>query len=111
MRGTDRRLAALAGILMLAAACAPHGTSCGGDDVERGRRLFVRHGCNGCHTIGVTGTPIGPPLDGIGRTHDRAWLEAWLHDPTNQRPLTHMPRIALPDDEAHALAAYLAALR
>jgi cbb3-type cytochrome oxidase cytochrome c subunit len=79
--------------------------------VVDGETLFVRHGCNGCHTIGVTGTPIGPPLDRVGREHDAAYFVRWLHDPTAQKPKAHMPPIAMPEDEARALASYLASLR
>ena len=38
-------------------------------------------------------------------------LEAWLRDPSKQRPTAHMPTIRLTATEVTALAAYLATLR
>jgi cytochrome c len=102
--------AALAGVVV-ACGCAGRGWLGGEDRVARGERLFVQRGCNGCHTVGVVGTPIGPPLEHIGRAHDEDWLVAWLEDPAAQRPRAHMPRIAFAPDEAKALATYLATLR
>ena len=98
-----RTLAVL--VAALAAACA---LRAGGRQAARGERLFLAHGCNGCHTVGVTGTPIGPPLDHVGRAHDRAWLAQWLRDPASQRPKAHMPPIA---EDARDVAAYLSTLR
>jgi cbb3-type cytochrome oxidase cytochrome c subunit len=102
--------AALVGVVV-GGGCAGRGWLGGDDRVARGERLFVQKGCNGCHTIGVVGTPIGPPLEHIGSAHDERWLVAWLQDPAAQRPRAHMPRIAFARDEAEPLAAYLATLR
>lgn len=79
--------------------------------VERGRRTFTEQGCYGCHTVGKTGTPIATDLSRVGAKHGRPELEAWLRDPSAQRPTAHMPRIKLTGREVTALAAYLASLR
>ena len=79
--------------------------------VERGRQLFTEHGCHGCHTIGKMGTPIATDLSRIGARHGQAQLEAWLRDPSKQRPTAHMPTIRMTVAEVTALAAYLATLR
>lgn len=34
---------------------------------EEGRRLFLDHGCAGCHSIGGSGSSFGPKLDYAGR--------------------------------------------
>ena len=79
--------------------------------VARGREVFRDQGCYGCHTVGVTGTPIATDLTRIGARHDEAYFVQWLRDPSQQKPRQHMPKIALSDSEVQALAAYLGSLR
>ena len=105
---TALRCCVLVVLVGLLAACALRARD---ENVVRGEHLFVRYGCNGCHMVGASGTPIGPPLDGVGRSHDQEWFRVWLHDPTSQRPRAHMPPIALPDEDARILATFLASLR
>lgn len=81
-----------------------------GEPAARGARLFMVHGCYGCHTVGVMGTPIGPDLSRVGRRYSEAQLAEWLRNPEAQRP-AHMPRIEIAAGEVQALAAYLASLR
>jgi mono/diheme cytochrome c family protein len=102
---------ALGAAMTLAAGCGAPSRLFRGDEVARGQRLFTRHGCNGCHTVGVVGTPLGPDLTGIGQRHSRAYFERWLRDPAAQKPTAHMPRLALPSGDIGPLAAYLASLR
>lgn len=105
------RTLALAVGIALTIGCGATNRLFRGDEVARGQQLFTRHGCNGCHTVGVTGTPIGPDLTGIGPRHSRAWFERWLRDPASQQPMAHMPRLDLPRRDVGPLAAYLASLR
>ena len=79
--------------------------------VAQGRQLFADKGCYGCHTVGVTGTPIGPDLRHAGARYGESSLARWLRDPSAQEPTRHMPRLQLSEAEASALAAYLASLR
>jgi cytochrome c oxidase subunit II len=79
--------------------------------VIRGKQLFMDHGCYGCHTVGATGTSIGPDLTRVGAKYDRAHLTEWLRDPAKQKPTAHMPKIAMGEHDVQALAAYLASLR
>ena len=80
--------------------------------VARGERAFYEQGCHGCHRIAKAGTPgVAADLSGIGAKRSRADLLQWLRDPAAQKPTAHMPRIAMPEADAHALAAYLASLR
>lgn len=78
---------------------------------ERGRQLFTEHGCHGCHTVGKMGTPIARDLSRVGTRYTQPQLEAWLRDPSKQRPTAHMPTIRLTGTDVVALAAYLAMLR
>lgn len=102
---------ALAAGLALATGCGIGARLWRGDQVARGQRLFTIHGCNGCHVVGVLGTPIGPDLTTVGQRHSKAYFERWLRDPASQQPMAHMPRLALPGDDIAPLAAYLASLR
>jgi mono/diheme cytochrome c family protein len=96
-------------LVLMAAACA-HARETGAP-VAEGRRVFQDQGCYGCHTVGATGTAIGPDLSHIGARHNRSYLIGWLRDPSSQKPPAHMPKLTLTDAEVQALAAYLGSLR
>ena len=104
-----RRITGLTLLLLVAAACAH--TQEASPAVDDGQRVFQNQGCYGCHTVGPTGTPIGPDLSHVGARHDRAYLVSWLRDPASQKPTAHMPKLRLTDAEVQALAAYLSSLR
>lgn len=93
---------------------------------ERGKRLFQRHGCLACHRhadFPESQATQGPDLTGLGaklrEDRGRAWLIAWLRDPTTYSPRTLMPNPLLQaesaspqgsgagDDPAADIAAYL----
>jgi len=78
---------------------------------EQGAAVFRQQGCYGCHTVGVTGTPIATNLTHIGSKHDQEYFTRWLRDPSMQRPTAHMPKIDLSESEIRDLAAYLGSLR
>ncbi len=96
-------------LLLLTAACAHVAQTSA--PVADGQRVFQDQGCYGCHTVGKTGTPIGPDLSHVGAKHSRSYLIGWLRDPASQKPTAHMPKLTLTDAEVHALAAYLGSLR
>ena len=79
--------------------------------VTTGARLFMEHGCYGCHRIGALGTPIGPDLSRVGAKYVEADLVRWLSDPASQKPNAHMPKLELKPAEVAALAAFLATRR
>lgn len=58
-----RRFAVLTLLLVAAAWAHTQETSA---PVAQGRRVFQDQGCYGCHTVGKTGTPIGPDLAANG---------------------------------------------
>jgi cytochrome c oxidase subunit II len=79
--------------------------------VAQGKQMFNDQGCYGCHTVGKSGTPIGPDLSKIGSQHSEEYLRRWLEDPKAQKPTAHMPKLALTKGESRVIAAYLASLR
>lgn len=97
----------LAGLAVSTLAVAQVGSEPG----ARGKQLFTDQGCYGCHMIEKYGTPIATDLSHVGSKYTMAQLTRWLQDPAAQKPTSHMPKIAMTDSEAQALAAYLASLR
>lgn len=101
-----------------AAAAAPLRVA----DAQRGARALYQYACSACHTIpGITGSSpnVGPPLAGIGgrsliagklaNTPDN--MVRWLRQTHEVDPLTAMPEMGVSEQDAHDIAAYLAALR
>jgi cytochrome c oxidase subunit 2 len=97
--------------------------------VERGRTLFARKGCIGCHTIeGYAGYPIGSPdfpnltNFGLRNTVGAGVLEntpenlaRWIRDPQSVKPGNYMPTLWQEGDpnaveESRAIAAFLLSL-
>ena len=88
-------------------------------DPVRGRRALRLYGCRSCHQIpGLVGrfdARVGPPLDDVG---SRAYIAGvianepdamlrWIMAPQHVDPLTAMPDLAVPEDAARDMAAYL----
>jgi mono/diheme cytochrome c family protein len=78
--------------------------------VARGRELFDRHGCVGCHIVGDRGGFVGPDLNGSGARLQPGWTVAWLLDPERWKPGTVQPDHGLTREEAEALTAYTLSL-
>jgi len=90
---------------------------------ERGKAVFARSACLGCHTIqGVSPGIIGPNLTHVGsRTtlasglfpNDSAHLASWIADAPSLKPGSLMTRMQPPltDADIAALVAYLESLR
>ena len=104
-------IVSLMGALVAGALGAQERLGVGAERVEVGRRMFMEHGCYGCHTVGKLGTPIGPDLSYIGARRSEGDLRAWLRDPAMQRPAAHMPALELTTQQIETLAAFLASLR
>ena len=122
--GVTRGLAC--GLTMIALCLAL--TACGdkeprqsagnGSDAERGRLLLRQYGCGSCHSIpGVAAATanVGPPLEGVAH---RVYLggvlpntpenmASWIRDPQRYDPLTAMPDMQVPEQEARDMVAYL----
>lgn len=118
--------------LTILAACAAVCAGCaqrsayeprvpGGDPV-RGRIALERHDCGVCHVIpGVRGavSHVGPPLHAWSRHTYIAGkypnvpelLVRWIPDAPSMAPLTAMPAIAMSEQDAVDMAAYLYQLK
>ena len=133
------RIALSFGLLVLGPVIAPVGAPMGAQErdavVAQGQALFTQKGCSGCHRIGDVGAHLAPDLTSVGTRFREDELARWL-GPSMQEPATpgrgaedagpakpgptepsvsrlvpHMPTPRLSEDEAQALAAYLASLR
>jgi cytochrome c oxidase subunit 2 len=92
------------------------------ETARRGLELFESKPCAACHTIRGTksGGRSGPDLTHVaGRSHiaagtlptTRGSLAAFIADPQQIKPGSHMPRVPLSPDDLNALAAYLSELQ
>ena len=89
-----------------------------GGDADRGWELLQAYGCHTCHTIpGVPGANalVGPPLTAwrdrqfiAGSLPNNAEnLVLWLMEPQTIEPGTAMPDMAVTDQDARDMGAYL----
>ena len=87
------------------------------EQIARGREVFARQDCSGCHSVAGEGSPRSP-LDGVGSRRDLGEMRAWVvADESVQEELP--PRAvaakqryaALPGTDMDALLSYLGSLR
>lgn len=87
-------------------------------DAMRGQLALVRYECGVCHVIpGVAGAvgQVGPSLHAYARhsyiagkfPNEPETLVRWITDPPAMAPQTAMPAIAMSEQEARDMAAYL----
>ncbi|MGH7371699.1 MAG: c-type cytochrome, partial [Candidatus Methylomirabilales bacterium] len=88
---------------------------------EKGKQVFERVGCMGCHTMRavyeekaprsffeMVGRDFAPDLSSVAtKIKDPQWLFRWLKNPRAIRPQSAMPNLRLTDEEASALTAFL----
>jgi cytochrome c len=121
-RDTPRRWRSLPGCAaMLLSACAPdvdYQPRVHQGDGDRGRLALARYECGSCHVIpGVAGArgQVGPPLDAFALhphiagkfPNEPATLVRWIADAPSMAPQTAMPAIAMSEQDARDMAAYL----
>ncbi|MRI57179.1 cytochrome C [Methylobacterium sp. DB1607] len=117
-------VAALITALILGAGLSSCGnpSAAAAEQHERVVALIRSYGCGGCHDIpGIEGANgvVGPSLHGIGRRvfiagmlrNTQGEMVRWLRDPQGVVPGNAMPNMGIEEDEARAIAAYLATLR
>lgn len=93
-----------------------------GDELQRGRQAFFRHGCAACHAI--RGTPAagraGPDLTTMGSRQTIAAatlpnttenLLAWVADPQAIKPGANMPATHASEEDLRAIVRYLQSLQ
>jgi len=59
--------------------------------VVSGAQLYMKNNCGICHSINGAGGKSGPPLNGVAKRRDRAWMEGHFGDPQKFSPGTMMP--------------------
>jgi cytochrome c2 len=102
-------------------ACAPERDfvpNVANGDADRGREALARYECGVCHVIpGVADAvgKVGPALDHYSRRsyvagkfpNEPSTLVRWIVDAPAMAPQTAMPAIAMSEQEARDIAAYL----
>ncbi|MBI3995214.1 MAG: cytochrome b N-terminal domain-containing protein [Nitrospirae bacterium] len=78
--------------------------------VVRGRELYSKLQCNGCHRIHGSGGAVGPDLSYVGKVRDRDWLVRHFDDPSAVVPGSIMPRLAVSPAERDDLTNYMLSL-
>ncbi|MCG3111051.1 MAG: cytochrome b N-terminal domain-containing protein [Candidatus Manganitrophus sp. SB1] len=79
--------------------------------VERGRAIYAKLACAGCHRIHGQGAQVGPDLSFVGDARDRDWLIAHFKDPQSLVPGSIMPPTRLPEPELEDLTRYMLSLK
>lgn len=79
--------------------------------VARGKAIYAKLMCAGCHRIHGEGTQVGPDLSYVGDKHDRSWLIAHFKDPQGLAPGSIMPAYSLSDPEMEDLTGYMLSLK
>ena len=95
------------------AAAATEAPVAGEAKGAEGAKLFVLHGCQGCHTINGVGGKVGPDLSHIARhMPDKEMQIMHMKDPRSMHPDSTMPSFAkLPEHDLEELADYLVTLK
>lgn len=62
------------------------GTQKATGDPANGRRMYMRHGCSGCHQIGAEGSAYGPDLTRVGGARSVRYLEESIINPSADIP-------------------------
>lgn len=76
--------------------------------VTKGRDLFFKTGCFGCHRIqGLSSGTLGPDLSGIGKERKIDYLWGHIVNPRAYSATSIMPAFKLSDDDRKALVIFL----
>lgn len=79
--------------------------------VIKGKALYEKLQCGGCHRIHGTGAAVGPDLSRVGETRDRDWLIRHFKDPQAVVPGSIMPKFALEETQLNQLTDYMLSLK
>lgn len=80
--------------------------------VARGKAVFTRFGCTGCHRIHGEGGAVGPDLSFVGDARpEREWHLKHFRDPQSVSPGSIMPKFPLNDQELNDLTSYVLSLK
>jgi ubiquinol-cytochrome c reductase cytochrome b subunit len=79
--------------------------------ILRGKDLYARLQCGGCHRVHGEGSSVGPDLSFVGRERDHDWLVRHFKDPKAVVPGSFMPAFDLSDREMEDLTRYMLSLK
>ena len=77
------------------------------DAVDRGKMVWHKYDCIGCHTILGNGSYFAPDMTKIAEKKPLGYLKKWLKDPKAVNPSATMPKLGLKDEEIDDLLAML----
>jgi ubiquinol-cytochrome c reductase cytochrome b subunit len=80
------------------------------DFATRGALVYQANRCGTCHKLNGVGMTIGPPLNGLARRRNRAWVEEHFVNPQKLSPGTFMPPYRLSVSDRDNLTTYLFSL-
>ncbi len=77
--------------------------------LSKGKRLFIKLGCHGCHLAEGYSKQgkVGPGLLRIGSKVDPSWLYRWIKKPKDYLPTTSMPEFGFNEKDLLGVTAYL----
>lgn len=77
--------------------------------LSKGKNLFVKLGCHGCHLADGYSqeAKVGPSLLRVGSKVNPSWLYRWVKNPREYLPKTRMPDFGFNDKDALGVTAYL----
>ena len=81
----------------------------GAPDLTKGKKLFVKLGCPGCHLADGYSqeAKVGPALLKVASKVNPSWLYRWVKNPKEYLPNTRMPDFGFNDKDALGVTAYL----
>lgn len=79
--------------------------------IARGKAIYAKLACAGCHRIQGEGAQVGPDLSYEGDKRDKTWLEAHFKDPQSLSPGSFMPSVRLSEAELESLTRYMLSLK
>ena len=79
--------------------------------LSKGKKLFVKLGCHGCHLADgyANEGKVGPRLNRISSKVDASWLYRWIKNPKDYLPKTRMPEFGFNERDLMGVTAYLLA--
>jgi cytochrome c2 len=118
MRATSGTAAVLSLLSLTGCAERDYVPRVHGGDARRGETVLARLECGACHLIpGVAGAVgrVGPALDEYSKRayvagkfpNEPEMLVRFIRDPPAMAPLTAMPAVAMSEQDARDMAAYL----
>ncbi|MHB8481948.1 MAG: cytochrome b N-terminal domain-containing protein [Nitrospiria bacterium] len=79
--------------------------------IARGKAIYSKLACAGCHRIHGEGAQVGPDLSYEGDKRDKTWLGAHFKDPKALSPGSFMPPVRLSETELESLTRYIMSLK